>query len=57
MLFCDLVVCNKEWSESTQLIIISQSDTDAAPMSAKSARAIFGDRQVLWFKDGVVMIL
>lgn len=57
MLFSDLVVCNKEWSESTQLIIISQSDTDAASMSAKSARSIFADRQVLWFKDEVVMIL
>ena len=57
MLFGDLVICNKSWSDTTDLIIISQTDKDATPMRCRAARTIFKDRQVLWFKDDVVMLL
>lgn len=56
MFFRDLVVCNKSWQDTTELIIISDSDRDACGMRAKVARSIFGDCQVLWFKDDVVML-
>lgn len=57
MFFRDLLVCNKNWSESTDLVIISNEEYDAVSMSARSARSVFGNRQVLWFRDCVVMLL
>ena len=57
MFFQDLMLSNKDWQDSTELIIISRTDTETAPLCAKAARSIFGDRQVLWFKDEVVMLL
>lgn len=57
MFFRDLLVCNKNWSESTELVIISNEEYEAVSMSARSARPVFGNRQVLWFRDCVVMLL
>lgn len=57
MLFRDLVVCNKDWEETSGLIIISKDSSEAVSISARVARSIFGDRQVLWFRDCVVMLL
>lgn len=57
MTFLSLYLCNKDWSESTELIIISSTESNPAPMRAKPASSIFRDRQVLWFKDCVVMLL
>ena len=57
MSFRDLVVCNKDWEETTNLIIISKDESEALPIMARAARSIFGDRQVLWFRDCVVMLL
>ena len=57
MLFRDLCVCNKDWEETTHLIIISKDDSEAIPIAARAARSLFGDRQVLWFRDCVVMLL
>lgn len=57
MSFSDLVVCNKLWEENTPLIVISQDDLQASPVTARIARSLFGKRQVLWFRDCVVMVL
>lgn len=57
MFFRDLVMCNKDWDDATDLIIVSKNDSDAVPLRVKAARSIFGDRQVLWFRDCVVMLL
>lgn len=57
MLFRDLVVCNKDWDEFTDLIIVSKNDSEAVPIRSRAARSLFGDRQVLWFRDCVVMLL
>lgn len=57
MSFRDLLVCNKDWEQTTNLIIISKDESEAVPISARAARSIFGDRQVLWFRDCVVMLL
>ena len=57
MLFRDLIVSNKDWSDSTELIIIDPSNHDSVIMQARPARSIFGDRQVSWFRDCVVMLL
>lgn len=57
MFFRDLLTLNKDWQDSTNLIVISQSDTEAVTMRCKVARSIFGERQVLWFKDDVVMLM
>lgn len=56
MFFRDLVTCNKDWEETTELIIVSKYSSVAGPMRARVARSIFGDRQVLWFRDCVVML-
>lgn len=56
MFFRDLSLCNKDWDDMTDLIIVSKNDSDAVPLRAKAARAMFGDRQVLWFRDCVVML-
>ncbi len=57
MLFRDLVTCNKDWEETSELIIVSRDSSEAVPLRARAARSIFGDRQVLWFRDCVVMLL
>lgn len=57
MLFRDLVICNKNWEETTNLIIVSKDESEAVPIGARAARSIFGERQVLWFRDCVVMLL
>lgn len=60
MKFHDLAICNKDWDESTKLIIIdfvSNGEPEAVPINVRAARSIFGDRQVLWFRDCVVMLL
>lgn len=57
MFFRDLCICNKDWDDSTDLIIVSKNDSDAVPLRVKAARSMFGDRQVLWFRDCVVMLL
>lgn len=57
MLFRDLLVCNKDWEDTTNLIVISKDDSEAVPIAARSARSLFGDHQVLWFRDCVVMLL
>lgn len=57
MLFRDLVVCNKDWDESTDLIIVSKDDSEAVPVRARAAGTVFGDRKVLWFRDCVVMLV
>lgn len=57
MLFRDLVVCNKDCEETSGLIIVSKDSAEAVPIIARAARSIFGDRQVLWFRDCVVMLL
>uniref|UniRef100_A0AAU8B887 Uncharacterized protein n=1 Tax=Dulem virus 192 TaxID=3145669 RepID=A0AAU8B887_9VIRU len=57
MLFRDLLVCNKDWDETTDLIVVSNDSFDAIPIRGRAARSLFGDRQVLWFRDCVVMLL
>lgn len=57
MTFYELVDSNKEWSDSTELVIISDKDRNADTICARAARTIFADRVVLWFKDDVVMLL
>lgn len=57
MFFRDLIVSNKSWQDTSELIIISSTEREAVPMRARAARSIFGDRQVLWFKDDVVMLV
>ena len=56
MFFRDLSLCNKDWDETSELIIASKNDFDAVSLRVKAARAMFGDRQVLWFRDCVVML-
>lgn len=55
--FRDLVVCNKDWEGTSELVIISSDPYDVASMAARAARSVFGDRQVLWFRDNVVILL
>lgn len=57
MFFRDLCICNKDWEETSELIIVSKNDSYAVSLRVKTARAMFGDRQVLWFCDCVVMLL
>ncbi len=57
MLFRDLLACNKDWEETTELIVVSKDSPDAVPIRRFSARFVYGDRQVLWFRDRVVMLL
>ncbi len=57
MFFRDLLECNKNWSESSELVIISNEEYEAVSMSVRSARPVFGARLVLWFRDRVVMLL
>lgn len=57
MTFYELVDTNKDWSDSTELVIISDKDRNADTIRARAARSIFADRAVLWFKADVVMLL
>lgn len=53
----ELLVSNRDWSEDDVLVIVSMEDLDPSLLRPRFARSVFGDRQVLWFKDRVVMIL
>lgn len=57
MLFRDLCTCNKDWEDNTDLIIISKDAFDACPIRVRAACTLFGSRQVLWYRDCVVMLL
>ncbi len=57
MLFRDLVKCNKEWDVYTDLLIISTESLNANPRKLMVALDLFGDRQVVWFIDRVVVLL
>lgn len=56
MSFLDLVVCNKDWQDTSDLIIVSKDDFEPVTMKIHFARSLFGSRQVLWFRDCVVML-
>lgn len=56
MLLRDLIAINKDWQETTDLIIVSKDDSDPAALKCRVALSLFGDRQVLWFRDCVVML-
>lgn len=57
MILGELLVTNRDWSEDDILVVVTKDDLDPAPLRPRFARSVFGDRQVLWFKDRVVMIL
>lgn len=57
MPFRDLVVCNKDWEETSEIIVISRDNLEATPIRVRAARSIFGDHLVLWFKERVVMLV
>uniref|UniRef100_A0AAU8AZR2 Uncharacterized protein n=1 Tax=Dulem virus 156 TaxID=3145633 RepID=A0AAU8AZR2_9VIRU len=56
MLFRDLLNCNKDWDDAFRLFIVSKDDSDAVSLNCRVARSLFGDRQVMWFRDCVVML-
>uniref|UniRef100_A0AAU8B779 Uncharacterized protein n=1 Tax=Dulem virus 146 TaxID=3145623 RepID=A0AAU8B779_9VIRU len=57
MKFYDLCVSCKNWEESTNLIVVSGDDFDGQLIPVRSAKVLYKDRRVLWFKDCVVMLL
>lgn len=57
MFLRDLIVCNKDWEESSELIVVSKDNSEAVPIRVRDACSVFGDRCVLWFRDCVVMLV
>lgn len=51
-----LLNCNRDWSEDDVLVIVTKDDLDPAPLRPRFARSVFGEREVIWFKDRVVMV-
>lgn len=57
MLMRDLLACNKDWQDDTDLIVVAKDDVSPVAIRPRVALAMFGSRQVLWFRDCVVMVL
>lgn len=51
-----LIDCNMDWNDRTELILIMDSDMSHDVITCRSARCLFGNRSVFWFKDTVVML-
>lgn len=56
MCFADLCYLNVAWDDEDILEIMTTKDIRPEPMSVRSARAVFRDRDVMWFQDRVVML-
>ena len=56
MLFKDLLVINKNWDEMTSLVIIDRDADSPQQLKCRFARSLYGSKQVMWFKDDVVIL-
>lgn len=57
MLFKDLLVVNKNWPNDCTLIVIDRDQSDLRALEARLARSIYGDRNVCWFREDVVVLM
>lgn len=57
MLFKDLLVINKNWSEDSTLVIVDREQSDPQSLKSRFARSLYGDRMVCWFKEDVVILM
>lgn len=57
VLLKDLLVCNKNWDDQTSLVIVDRDQKEPQYLRLRFVRALFGDRQVCWFRDDVVILI
>lgn len=57
MLFKDLLVINKNWTEDSTLVIVDRDQDEPQSLKSRFARSIYGDRNVCWFKEDVVILM
>lgn len=57
MLLKDLLVVNKNWSEDSTLVIVDRDQEEPQSLKSRFARSIYGDRNVCWFKEDVVILM
>lgn len=57
MLLKDLLVVNKNWSEDSTLVIVDREQVEPQSLKSRFAWSIYGDRNVCWFKEDVVILM
>lgn len=57
MLFRDLCQINKTWSNDTHIFVLNGSSRDADDFLLKTAVALYGSCEVMWFRGDVVMLV
>lgn len=57
MLFRDLCQINKTWSNDTHIFVLNGSSRDADDFLLKTAVALYGACEVMWFRGDVVMLV
>lgn len=57
MLFKDLLITNKNWFNDCTLIVIDRDQSDLRALEPRLARSIYGDRNVCWFREDVVVLM
>lgn len=57
MLFKDLLITNKNWLNDCTLIVIDRDQSDLRALEPRLARSIYGDRNVCWFREDVVVLM
>lgn len=57
MFFKDLLTVNKNWDDSTTLVIVDRDQSEPQSLKSRFARSLYGDRMVCWFKEDVVILM
>lgn len=57
MVFKDLLVVNKNWPNDCTLFVVDRDAGDLRAVDSRLARSIYGDRNVCWFREDVVILM
>lgn len=57
MFLKDLLVINKNWDDTSTLVIVDREVSEPRSLKLRFVRSLYGDRMVCWFKEDVVILM
>lgn len=57
MFLKDLLVINKNWDDTSTLVIVDREASEPQSLKLRFVRSLYGDRMVCWFKEDVVILM
>lgn len=57
MFLKDLLVINKNWDDTSTLVIVDHEASEPRSLKLRFVRSLYGDRMVCWFKEDVVILM